>query len=83
MTGDRNTIDVGALMETCLAQQEIIKTYGIIVERLCESAFLDAETEAGFWQYLTAKQSRKSGLEKKVDGLMCGTYDAAIGIYGD
>ena len=46
MTGDRDTIDVGALMECCLAQQEIIKTYGIIVERLCESAFLDAETEA-------------------------------------
>ena len=46
MTGDRDTIDVGALMETCLAQQEIIKAYGIIVERLCKSAFLDAETEA-------------------------------------
>ena len=25
---------------------------------------------AGFWQYLTAKQSRKSGLEKKVDTLV-------------
>ena len=45
MTGDRDTIDVGALMETCLAQQEIIKAYGIIVELLCKSAFLDAETE--------------------------------------
>lgn len=38
---------------------------------------------AGFWQFLTAKQSRENGLEKKVDGLMCGTYDAAFGIYGD
>lgn len=48
MTGEgkrRDTIDVSALMECCLAQQEIIKTYGIIVERLCESVFLDAETE--------------------------------------
>ena len=45
MTGDRDTIDVGALMETCLAQQEIIKTYGIIVERLSQAAFMDAETE--------------------------------------
>lgn len=48
MTGEgkrRDTIDVSALMECCLAQQEIIKTYGIIVERLCGSAFLDAETE--------------------------------------
>lgn len=48
MTGEgkrRDSIDVSALMECCLAQQEIIKTYGIIVERLSQSAFMDAETE--------------------------------------
>lgn len=48
MTGEgkrRDSIDVSALMECCLAQQEIIKTYGIIIERLSQSAFMDAETE--------------------------------------
>ena len=48
MTGEgkrRDSINVSALMECCLAQQEIIKTYGIIVERLSQSAFMDAETE--------------------------------------
>lgn len=59
MTGDRDTIDVGALMECCLAQQEIIKTYGIIVERLCKSAFLDAETEAEMQKVERMKEGKQ------------------------
>ena len=59
MTGDRDTIDVGALMETCLAQQEIIKAYGIIVERLCKSAFLDAETEAEMQKVERMKEEKQ------------------------
>ena len=59
MTGDRDTIDVGALMETCLAQQEIIKAYGIIVERLCKSAFLDAETEAEMQKVERMKEGKQ------------------------
>ena len=59
MTGDRDTIDVGALMETCLAQQEIIKAYGIIVERLSKSAFLDAETEAEMQKVERMKEGKQ------------------------
>lgn len=45
MTMRRNEIDVGALMECCLAQQDIIRLQTTIIERLTQSAFMDAETE--------------------------------------
>ncbi len=41
----RDSIDVGALMECCLAQQDIIRLQTTIIERLAQSAFMDAETE--------------------------------------
>lgn len=42
----RDEIDVGALMECCLGQQDIIKRQSRIIERLSQAGFMDAETEA-------------------------------------
>lgn len=41
----RDEIDVGALMECCLGQQDIIKRQSRIIERLSQAGFIDAETE--------------------------------------